>query len=304
MTTIGSEQPTLSGTSAATPSCSGELAPARALDPAERERLVREHMPLVSHVVREVLSRVPSHVSREDLTSAGLLALVQVVRSYDPARGVPLGRYAAQRIRGAILDELRGLDWASRSVRRRQRELDRVRAQLTNTLRRSPTVAEVTATTGLSAAEIATQDDDVCRASVLSLQGFGPTGLDDVVPSRLPDPGEELVIRERLAYLHDAIDLLPERLRTVVRGYFLAERPMAELAAELGVTESRISQMRAEALVLMREAMQRALADEPSQVTPVTRCAARRREAYYSAVADRRSVASRLTAPGAVPAVA
>lgn len=273
------------------------------LDPAEQERLVREHMPLVGHVVREVLGRVPGHVSRDDLTAAGLLALVQVIRTYDPHRGVPLGRYAVQRIRGAVLDELRGLDWASRSVRRRQRELDGVRAELAAALRRTPTVDEVATAAGLSAAEMAAHDTDVSRASVLSLQGFGPA-VDDLVPSHQPDPGEVLVVRERLACLHDAIDLLPERLRIVVRGYFLAERPMAEIAVELGVTESRISQMRAEALLLMREALQRALCDDPATVVPVIRCAARRREAYYSAVADHRSVASRLTAPVSVPAVA
>lgn len=271
--------------------------------PDEQERLVREHMPLVGHVVREVLARVPGHVSRDDLTAAGMLALVQVIRTYDPARGVPLGRYAVQRIRGAVLDELRGLDWASRSVRRRQRELDGVRAELAAALRRTPTVEEVATAAGLSAAEMAAHDADVSRASVLSLQGFGPA-VDDLLPARQPDPAEELVVRERLACLHDAIDLLPERLRIVVRGYFLAERPMAEIAVELGVTESRISQMRAEALVLMREALQRALGDEPATVVPVTRCAARRREAYYCAVADHRSVASRLAAPVSVPAVA
>lgn len=273
------------------------------VDPVEQERLVREHMPLVGHVVREVLGRVPGHVSRDDLTAAGMLALVQVIRTYDPDRGVPLGRYAVQRIRGAVLDELRGLDWASRSVRRRQRELDGVRAELAAALRRTPSVEEVAAAAALSAAELTAHDTDVSRASVLSLQGFGPV-VDELVPAHQPDPGQELVVRERLACLHDAIELLPQRLRIVVRGYFLAERPMAEIAAELGVTESRISQMRAEALLLMREALLRALCDEPATVVRGTRCAARRREAYYSAVADHRSVASRIAAPVPVPAVA
>ena len=90
-----------------------------AADP-QREALVVEHMTLVSHIVRETMTRVPAHVSRDDLQSAGLTALVKAARAYEPDRGVPFTRYAASRIRGAILDELRQVDWASRSVRRQQ----------------------------------------------------------------------------------------------------------------------------------------------------------------------------------------
>jgi RNA polymerase sigma factor for flagellar operon FliA len=102
--------------------------------------------------------------------------------------------------------------------------------------------------------------------------------------------------RERLAYLHDAVETLPERLRVVVRGYFFAERPMAEIAAELGVTESRVSQLRAEAVSLLRDALNTAL--DPDLVAPPARpdgCAARRREAYYAEVASHRSYLSRLS---------
>jgi RNA polymerase sigma factor for flagellar operon FliA len=284
MATIGNQQATLSDSGA-----QSAAAPASTLDRAHEDRLVREHMPLVGHIVRETLSRVPGHVSREDLVSAGQVGLVLAVRAYDPSREVPLGRYAAQRIRGAVLDELRGLDWASRSVRRRQRELDGVRAQLGMTHGRTPSTAEVAHAAGLSTSEVAAHTDDVARASLLSLQGLTPSGLEELVPAHAPDPSEQLLVRERLDYLRRAVELLPERLRMVVRGYYLDERPMADLAAELGVTESRISQMRAEAMRLMREAMQRALADEPVVSSTPLRQAARRHEAYYAAVADRRS---------------
>ena len=89
------------------------------------ESLVTAHMPLVGHIVRETMSRVPAHVNRDDLTSAGLAALVMAGRSFDPERGVTFARYAATRVRGAILDELRSIDWASRSVRRKAREIGR-----------------------------------------------------------------------------------------------------------------------------------------------------------------------------------
>ncbi len=288
MAIIGSRQRALSTSGTAT--CASV-----AHDAAEEDRLVREHMPLVGHIVRETLARVPSHVSRDDLTSAGLMALVQVVRAFDPSRGVPLGRYAAQRIRGAVLDELRGLDWASRSVRRRERELESVRAQLAMTHGRTATSTEVAEASGLSVAEVAAHCDDVSRGTVLSLQGITSGGLEELLPTQLPGPGDQLLARERLTYLREAIDLLPARLRVVISGYYLDERPMAELAAELGVTESRVSQIRAEAMTLLTGAMQRALPDEPTEPEAPTRAVSRRREAYYASVVERGGRSNRLT---------
>src|SRR5690349_7353455 len=128
-------------------------------------------MALVGHLVRESLSRLPGHVSRDDLTSAGLAALVQAARSYDESRGVPFTRYATTRIRGAIIDELLGVDWASRSVRRRARELDESRSRLASELGRPATDAELATATGMSVEEIAGNAEDVSRASVMSLQG-------------------------------------------------------------------------------------------------------------------------------------
>ena len=250
--------------------------------------LITSHMPLVGHIVRETMGRVPSHVSRDDLTSAGLTALVQAAQAYDAERGVPFERYAATRVRGAILDELRSVDWASRSVRRRARDLEETRTRLAGVLGRTPTVAEVASSAGLSVEEVTANDDDVSRAQVLSLQGSATASLDELVPTRAPSPEHLVEHQERLTYLTEAIAELPERLRTVVQDYFFAERPMADIAAELGVTDSRISQMRAEALVLLRDALNSAL--EPSLVKAAAKpngCASRRREAYFAAVASR-----------------
>lgn len=263
---------------------------------AHRDALITSHMALVGHLVRETMSRVPAHVSRDDLSSAGLAALVQAARSFDDTRGVTFARYATTRIRGAILDELRGIDWASRSVRRRARELDEARSRLAAELGRVPTKAEVAYALGISPDEVTGNDDDVSRASVMSLQGFGETPVEDLLPTGDPSPEAQIEHRERLAYMVDAVAELPARLRAVVEDYFFAERPMAEIAAELGVSESRVSQMRAEALVLLKDAMNTAL--EPDLVTTSARpegCAARRRETYFSAVASRRTMAARLT---------
>ena len=221
--------------------------------PPGSEALIVQHMAMVGHIVRETMTRVPSHVDRDDLTSAGLTALVQAAQAYDEARGVPFNRYAATRIRGAIVDELRSIDWASRSVRRRSRELDNTRASLATMLGRAATPAEVAQAAGMTIEEVVANDEDVARAQVLSLHASHD---DDAIGERLvssaPDPQSVLEHRERLTYLTEAIAELPERLRLVVEQYFLAERPMAEIAETLGVTESRISQLRAEALVLLR----------------------------------------------------
>jgi RNA polymerase sigma factor FliA len=259
------------------------------------DTLVRQHLPLVGHIVRETMARVPAHVNRDDLTSAGQAALVQAARSYDAERGVSFSRYASTRIRGAILDELRSVDWASRSVRRRARQVDDVRNQLAARLGRLPSDAEVAETLGVAVDEITANEGDVSRAVVMSLQGFGETPIDDMLVSHVPGPQDLVEHREKVAYLQDAVAELPERLRIVVEGYFFAEQPMAEIAAELGVTESRVSQMRAEALLLLKDAMNSVL--EPTMVTPHARpegCAARRRDAYFAAVAAHRSFAGRL----------
>jgi RNA polymerase sigma factor for flagellar operon FliA len=252
----------------------------------DADRLAVENLPLVAHVVRETMARVPSHVDRNDLRSAGLVALVTAARSYDPARGVPFVRYAAPRIRGAMVDELRAIDWASRSVRRRSREIEEARARLAATMGEFPDDEAVAAALGLSNDEVARADSEVSRAVVLPLDAGAQQGLADLLPGREPGPAERAEHLERVRYLADAVDELPERMQHVVRGYFLEERPMAELAAELGVTESRISQLRAEALVLLRDALAEAFDPHLAQPHPNPNgVAARRRQAYTKAVA-------------------
>jgi RNA polymerase sigma factor for flagellar operon FliA len=263
--------------------------------PRSVEDLVRSHLPLVGHLVREMLGRLPAHVSREDLVSAGMAALAGAAKTYDPERGTPFGSFATARIRGGLLDELRGLDWASRSVRSRARRVDTAHQQLTATLGRTPTTAELAEALGVGVDEIQSIDDDVQRAVVLSLQGFAAGTAEDMVPERTAGPEQLILHRERIGYLHHAIDALPERLRLVVSAYFFDERPMTEIATELGVTESRVSQLRAEALTLLRDGLNAHL--EPDLVDNPDRpdgCVARRREAYYAAIATRGDLRARL----------
>jgi RNA polymerase sigma factor FliA len=277
--------------------------------PADRRRedTVRKHMPLVGHLVREMLARVPSHVNRDDLMSAGYAALVAAARGFDAERGVPFPRFAATRIRGALVDELRGLDWASRSVRQRARRTDSARQQLTAELGRTPNVTEVAERLGCTVEDIESADDDVHRAVVFSLQGFATTAADDMVTEPSAGPEEMLIRRERLGYLRHAVDVLPERLRAVIVGYFFEERPMAEIAIELGVTDSRVSQLRAEALVLLRDGLNAHLDPALAPPRPVKEgCVARRRSAYYEQIAARGDLRSRLalTGPDGLPVAA
>ena len=263
------------------------------------EKLVHQGIPLVGHIVSETVTRLPAHVSRDELTSAGLAALAHAAKAFDAERGVGFFAYAATRIRGAIVDELRGMDWASRSVRRMARDVEDTREKLAAQLGRTPTDAEVAGLLGIGVADLTAHRTDVARASVVSLQGFDDSSADDILPARTLTPEKVIERRERLSYLHDAVATLPERLRIVVEGYFFAERPMAEIAAELGVTESRVSQLRAEAVALMKDAMNAAL--DPDLVATPARpdgCAARRREAYFAEVASHRSYVARL-APAA-----
>jgi RNA polymerase sigma factor FliA len=254
---------------------------------------VKAHMPLVGHLVREMLARVPAHVSRDDLLSAGYAALVAAARGFDEDRGVPFARFAAARVRGALLDELRGLDWASRSVRQRARRTDSARQELTAELGRTPTVAEVAERLGCSVEDIEAADDDVQRAVVFSLQGFATAGAEDMVTEPGVGPEDMLIRRERMGYLAHAIEALPDRLQAVIRGYFFEERPMAQIAVELGVTESRVSQLRSEALSLLRDGLNTHL--DPALAAPAKEgCVARRRAAYFESIADRGTLKSRL----------
>jgi RNA polymerase sigma factor for flagellar operon FliA len=267
--------------------------------PSERglEDLVREHMPMVGHLVRELLNRVPGHVHADDLSSAGFAALHGAARSFDATRGIPFNRFAAVRIRGAMLDELRGQDWASRSVRTRARKTSTARQELTAALGRTPTEAEVAEVLGIGVAELASVEDDVQKAALLSLQGFPTGAAEEMVRESSEGPEDLLIKRERLGYLHQAIQALPERLRLVVTASFLQEQPLSDIATQLGVTESRISQLRTEALRLLREGLNSTLAPELLSVAGIRvkqGCLQRRRTEYFARIAEQGTLHTRL----------
>jgi RNA polymerase sigma factor for flagellar operon FliA len=259
--------------------------------------LVRENLALVQYVTSEIAHRVPSHVNRGDLVSAGMLGLAQAARSFDPERGIAFDRFASTRIRGALLDELRGRDWASRSVRARARGMQQATDELTNKLGRPPTPDEIATALHLPTDTVRKLVDDVHRATVLNYESLVLEGdAEEFLTAGEPSPEEAILERERRCVLTDAVAALPERLRRVVVGYFFEERSMQDLADELGVSESRVSQLRAEALLLLKDGMNSQL--DPDQLAPEPRPngrVARRKTAYYASVAEGSEPKSRVS---------
>ena len=224
--------------------------------------LIEANLPLVRHVVLQVAGHFPRHVDRQELARAGSLGLVEAAQRFDESRGVPFDRFAARRIRGAILDAVRAVDWAPRSVRALGRALEAAEADIVNATGAVPSSDAVAAAMGVGTTELAAIRDRVYRSVVLALEhrvgadddGGEDLALGDVLADRTAvEPAEALEARELLGYLRDAIGLLPERHRTVVVGYFLEDRTSVDLANELEVTESRISQIRSEALAMLRD---------------------------------------------------
>lgn len=261
--------------------------------------LIEEHLPLVNHVVFQVAVHFPRHVEREELARAGALGLVEAAKRYDESRGVPFNRFAAQRIRGAIIDGVRAADWAPRSVRALARRLDQVEQGLANRLGRVPSLAETATELGISRDELDRLRDRLFRSVVLAFDSLlGDTDdeeltLVDVLTDRSAiEPSEELEARELRSYLRDAVELLPERHRIIVIGYFIEERTSTDLARFLGVTESRVSQMRTEALAMLRGGIEAQYEEERPEVDGLV---ARRRARYADAISSASAVGDRIS---------
>jgi RNA polymerase sigma factor for flagellar operon FliA len=260
----------------------------------ELSRLIEANLPLVKHIVFQVAVHFPRHVDRDELARAGALGLVEAARRYDESRGVPFDRFAAQRIRGAILDAVRAADWAPRSVRTLARKLEAVEQRLATELGRVPNPAEMAEALGMTRDELSRLQDRMFRSVVLALEHEVSKDADedltlvDVLCDRSSvEPLEELESRELHTYLRDAVNLLPERQRLVIVGYVLEGRTSQELARFLGVTESRVSQLRSEALQMLKEGIE---AQYTGQATTrpdqsVGRVA-RRKATYASAIAE------------------
>lgn len=259
--------------------------------------LVEEHLHLVHHVVAQVAVRYPRHVDRQELWAAGAAGLVEAARRFDPDAEVPFARYATIRIRGAIIDATRSRDWATRGLRRRARELQQATRTLEQATGRTPTTGELAASLGISEDEVHARRHAVDRATLLHLDRptTGDAGADGETTlgaflaeqdtTSLPDQAmEERELRGTLRVAVAHLD--PTHREVVERSYMHGER-LQDIATSLGVTEARVSQIRAEALDAIRAWLGTRYEGVP--VVATTAPGQRRRSAYMATMAARAS---------------
>ncbi len=224
--------------------------------------LIEQYLPLVRMIVCRLLMTLPAHVSADDLHSAGLIGLLQSVRNFDPSCRCSFETYARQRIRGAVLDELRRLDWAPRSVHERTRKLEQVMFDLGQRLGRMPDEAEMAAALGLTLADYQRRLEEirpatfVCLDSVVGGEGEDACLYEVIADPTQDDPAEQAVRRDLAREIADCIRALPEAKRKVLALYYYEDLQLKEIAVVLGLTESRICQIHAQAILTLRVQLQ------------------------------------------------
>lgn len=234
-------------------------------DTAARERLVVAYSPMVKFVAGRLGAGLPSHVDDADLISYGLMGLIGAIERFEPERGIKFETFAMTRIRGAIIDELRSLDWVPRSVRSRAREIEAAQAKLEHELQRAPSEAELAARLSISEEELQASLLEIANSSVYALDelwtvsdssGDQVSLLDTISDPRAEDPQESLASSEIKDRLTEAISSLPEREQLVVALYYYENLTLREIGEVLGVTESRVSQLHTKAVMRLKSGMQ------------------------------------------------
>ena len=234
-------------------------------DNTARERLVVAYSPMVKFVAGRLGAGLPSHVEDADLISYGLVGLIGAIERFEPERGIKFETFAMTRIRGAIIDELRSLDWVPRSVRSRAREIEQVQAKLEHELQRAPTEGELAAKLNMTEEELQTALLEIANSSVYALDelwtvsdssGDQVSLLDTIADEGAADPQEALATTEVKDRLTEAIGGLPEREQLVVALYYYENLTLREIGEVLGVTESRVSQLHTKAVMRLKSHLQ------------------------------------------------
>ncbi|MRR12983.1 RNA polymerase sigma factor WhiG, partial [bacterium] len=230
-------------------------------DPDARENLIISYSPLVKYVAGRLSSSLPQTVDTSDLISYGVFGLIDAIEKFDTERGIKFETYAIARIKGAIIDELRAMDWVPRSVRARAREFEAAYVALENRLKRVPSDGEIAAEMGVTERDLQGILAKLSYASVISFEEMWTGGgeRDDhqdpmgVIPDeRADDPVDIFENAEIKDILASAIDRLPEREKTVVALYYYEGLTLKEIGTVLGVTESRVSQLHTKAVLRLR----------------------------------------------------
>ncbi|HEU0251246.1 MAG TPA: RNA polymerase sigma factor WhiG [Solirubrobacteraceae bacterium] len=234
-------------------------------DARARERLVVAYSPLVKYVAGRTAAGLPPHVEEADLISYGLVGLISAIERFDPSREIKFETYAITRIKGAIIDELRSIDWVPRSVRARAREIERASTKLEHRLQRSPTDEEMAQELDLSVSEFHDSLLTISHSSVAALDemwsvsdssGDQVSLMDTIEDPNAPDPSRALDVGDLKDRIAESIASLPEREKLVIALYYYENLTLREIGEVLGVTESRISQLHTKAVLRLRGKMQ------------------------------------------------
>ncbi|MFL5838246.1 MAG: RNA polymerase sigma factor WhiG [Solirubrobacteraceae bacterium] len=230
-------------------------------DERARERLVVAYSPLVKYVAGRLASGLPTHVEAADLISYGLIGLISAIERFEPDRDIKFETYAIPRIKGAIIDELRALDWVPRSVRARAREIERANVKLEHRLHRAPTDDEMAAELEITPEDFHDALMQISNSTIAALDelwtvsdtsGDQVSLLDTLQDPEAPDPAEVMDESELEDRVADAIARLPEREKLVIALYYYENLTLREIGEVLDVTESRISQLHTKAVLRLR----------------------------------------------------
>jgi RNA polymerase sigma factor for flagellar operon FliA len=232
--------------------------------PDARERLIIHYAPLVKFVAGRVAAGLPQSIEQSDLVSYGIFGLIDAIDKFDPGRGFKFETYAISRIKGAIIDELRSIDWVPRSVRAKARSIERAISKLENELKRSPEDAEVAAELDMTEGELAGVLSQISFTGLVALDDLlAASGSDrttgttvaDTISDGAHDPVQAFEVDEMKHLLADAINRMPDRERLVLTLYYYEGLTLAEIGEVLGVTESRVCQIHTKAILQLRGRM-------------------------------------------------
>jgi RNA polymerase sigma factor for flagellar operon FliA len=239
----------------------------RKMTQVEKDKLITEYSPMIKFIAQKIAVRLPSNIELDDLISSGVIGLMDAIDKWDPTRDNKFKTYAEFRIRGAILDELRAQDWVPRSIRDKSKLLDRTTVQLEAELGRIPTDEEVAKTLNVSMDEFHELLNQVRPVSVLSIddsQTFSTVDKKSILNilegCRLNNPYNQLNIKTVKEVVTQAIEDLPERQRLVLSLYYYEDLNLKEIGRVLRVTESRVSQLHAQAVTRLRARLTATLA--------------------------------------------
>ncbi len=231
-----------------------------------RDKLILHYAPLVKYVAGRVSVGLPQNVDQADLISYGMFGLIDAISRFNPELGIKFETYAIPRIKGAIIDELRAMDWVPRSVRQRARSLEKAYVELENNLRRVPTDAEVAEALGISLEEHQELLSQLSYTSVLALDELWGTNsqddrlslIDSIEDESSPDPASLFEFEEMKVLLGESIGRLPEREKEVITLYYYQGLTLREIGDILGVSESRVSQLHTKAILRLKTRMRAA----------------------------------------------